>query len=157
MWETTALGPGTKLPISFVPGSTRCSSALCLFKHRFHTDYVIWCCHKCIPWLIILIEYMGLIIHRVNKMFDWFAGDGFRCSSALCSLVFLYVWSGLHVTVINGDMACYWYNHSVWIIGPILDDRLKENILKPWKGALSSHSVCLSVCVCAGCRSHLLT
>ena len=33
-------------------------------------------------------------------------------------------------------------------IGPILDDRLKEKILKPWKGALSSHSVCLSVCVC---------
>ena len=32
-------------------------------------------------------------------------------------------------------------------IGPILDDRLKEKILKPWKGALSSHSVCLSVCL----------
>ena len=33
-------------------------------------------------------------------------------------------------------------------VGPILDDRLKEKILKPWKGALSSHSVCLSVCLC---------
>ena len=32
-------------------------------------------------------------------------------------------------------------------IGPILDDRLKENILKPWKGAHSSHSVCVSLCV----------
>ena len=46
-------------------------------------------------------------------------------------------------------------------IGPILDDRLKEKILKPWKGALSSNSVCLSVCLCvcpcAGYRSHLLT
>ena len=29
--------------------------------------------------------------------------------------------------------------------GPILDDRLKEQILKPWKGAHSSLSVCLSV------------
>ena len=33
-------------------------------------------------------------------------------------------------------------------IGPILDDRLKEKILKPWKGAHSSHSVCPSVCLC---------
>ena len=33
------------------------------------------------------------------------------------------------------------------IIGPIRDDSLKEKILKPWKGALISHSVCLSVCV----------
>ena len=31
------------------------------------------------------------------------------------------------------------------VIGPILDDRLKKKILKPWKGALSSHSVCVSV------------
>ena len=31
-----------------------------------------------------------LIIHRVYKMFDWFAGDSFRCSSALC-LLFLCV------------------------------------------------------------------
>ena len=35
---------------------------------------------------------------------------------------------------------------------PILDDRLKEKILKPWKGALSSHSespsVRLFVCLC---------
>ena len=28
-----------------------------------------------------------------------------------------------------------------------LYDRLKETILKPWKGALSSHSVCVSVCL----------
>ena len=28
-------------------------------------------------------------------------------------------------------------------IGPILDDRLKEKILKPWKGAHSIHSVCV--------------
>ena len=33
-------------------------------------------------------------------------------------------------------------------VGPILDDRLKEKLLKPWKGALCSHyRVCLSVCV----------
>ena len=29
--------------------------------------------------------------------------------------------------------------------GPILDDRLKEKILKPWKGAHSCHSTCLCV------------
>ena len=34
------------------------------------------------------------------------------------------------------------------LVGPILDDRLKEKILKSWKGALSSHfRVCLSVCL----------
>ena len=34
------------------------------------------------------------------------------------------------------------------VFGPILDDRLKEKLLKPWKGALSSHfHVCLSVCL----------
>ena len=46
------------------------------------------------------------------------------------------------------------------IIGPILDDRLKEKLMKPWKDALSSHfRVCLSVrvCVFAGYRAHLLT
>ena len=31
------------------------------------------------------------------------------------------------------------------VFGPILDDRLKEKILKPRKGAHSSHYVCLSV------------
>ena len=33
-------------------------------------------------------------------------------------------------------------------IGPILDDRLKEKFLKPWKGVLCIHfRVCVSVCV----------
>ena len=45
-----------------------------------------------------------------------------------------------------------WSPFSLLIIGLILD-RLKEKILKPWKSALSSHSVCQ----CAGYRSHLLT
>ena len=37
-------------------------------------------------------------------------------------------------------------------IGPILDDRLKEKLLKPWKGAFCSHfRVCL--CVCLSVRS----
>ena len=35
----------------------------------------------------------------------------------------------------------------VYNIGPLLDDRLKEKFLKPWKGVLSIHfRVCLSVC-----------
>ena len=37
-------------------------------------------------------------------------------------------------------------------IGPILDDRLKEKILKPGKGALSSQAVCLSVSFCLSAR-----
>ena len=37
--------------------------------------------------------------------------------------------------------------HSLF--GSILDDRLKEKLLKPWKGAHSSHfRVCVCVCVC---------
>ena len=40
----------------------------------------------------------------------------------------------------------YQHDCQYHYIGPILDDRLKEKILKPWKGALSSHSVCVSVC-----------
>ena len=37
-----------------------------------------------------LKKMLCLIIYRVYKMFDWFAGDGFRCSSALClSFTFL--------------------------------------------------------------------
>ena len=40
--------------------------------------------------------------------------------------------------------------------GPILDDRLKEKLLNPWKGALSSQfRVCPSVRPLAGYRSHL--
>ena len=35
------------------------------------------------------------------------------------------------------------------IFGPILDDRLKEKFLKPWKGVLCIHfRVCVSVCLC---------
>ena len=33
----------------------------------------------------------------------------------------------------------------IFFIGPILDDRLKEKKMKPWKGAHSSQSVCPSV------------
>ena len=36
---------------------------------------------------------------------------------------------------------------EILLIGPILDERLKGKILKPWKGALSSQSVCPSVCL----------
>ena len=40
------------------------------------------------------------------------------------------------------------------VIGPILHDRLKEKLLKPGKGANSSH---FSVRLFAGYRAHLLT
>ena len=40
------------------------------------------------------------------------------------------------------------------LIGPILDDRLKEKLLKPWKGALCFHfRVCPSVCLCVRNRA----
>ena len=38
-----------------------------------------------------LKKMLCLIIYRVYKMFDWFAGDGFRCSSALCLFWFLFL------------------------------------------------------------------
>ena len=43
------------------------------------------------------------------------------------------------------DWLIAWFIHC--LIGPILDDRLKEKILKPWKGAHSSHFVCVCVSV----------
>ena len=36
-----------------------------------------------------LKKMLCLIIHRVYKVFDWFAVDGFRCSSALCLFYYL--------------------------------------------------------------------
>ena len=47
---------------------------------------------------------------------------------------------------------------STNIVGPILDDRLKEKFLKPWKGVLCIHfrvclSVCVSVCLCVCTRA----
>ena len=75
-----------------------------LFNHiffRFDTGDVIWCRQKCVPWLIISIKFTSstywfemmvylkimmswLVIHLVYNMSYWFAGDGFRCSSAVC-------------------------------------------------------------------------
>ena len=57
----------------------------------------------------------------------------------------------------NMESQCSKTSTDSHYIGPILDDRLKEKILKPWKGALSSQSVCPSVCLWTGYRSDLLT
>ena len=69
-------------------------------------------------------------------------------------------WNGAKPDLLNSWVLQILGLFFVLFIGPILDDRLKEKILKPWKGALSSHSVCLSVCLCVrlwtGYRSHLL-
>ena len=76
----------------------------------FDTDDVIWCCHKCVPWLIIFVAFTSwmywfkimvylkimlpwLIMHRVYKMFDWFAGGSFCCSSALCTCFYFTFWT----------------------------------------------------------------
>ena len=51
------------------------------------------------------------------------------------------VWRKLPNSYIGKKIKRTW---AVWavtfvLVGPILDDRLKEKLLKPWKGALSSH------------------
>ena len=51
---------------------------------------------------------------------------------------------------IPGNQELVWMIHVLYIhdIGPILDNRLKETFLKPWKGVLSIYvCVCLSMCV----------
>ena len=43
-------------------------------------------------------------------------------------------------------------------IGPILDDRLKEEFLKPWKGVLCIHfrgSLSMHLCVCSRATEHI--
>ena len=70
-----------------------------IISFYFDTDDVIWYRHKCDSiylsnllvkgidlklWYISKCMTPWLIIHRVYKIFDWSAGDGFHCSSALC-------------------------------------------------------------------------
>ena len=51
-----------------------------------------------------LKKMLCLIIYRVYKMFDWFARDGFRCSSALC--LFLVLFTCYTVRESARDNAC---------------------------------------------------
>ena len=80
-------------------------------------------------------------------------------------------------TTLKVDITWTWYLESMdrsvvvrrcaCFIGPILDDRLKETFLKPWKGVLCIHfraclrtvcvSLCLCVCLYAGYRAKLST
>ena len=70
-------------------------------------------------------------------------------------------WTPCAISWLQKHRIVIYHKYITNIIGPILDDRLEEKILKPWKGALSSHSVCLSVCLSVrpwtGYKSHLLT
>ena len=85
------------------------SITILIISFRFDTDDVIWCRHKCVPWLIILIVFTSLtywfeimvylkimmpwlVIHLVYKMIDWFSGGGFRCSSAVCLFLDNFWW-----------------------------------------------------------------
>ena len=66
------------------------------------------------------------------------------------------------IVIFGLSKPCTIENWRLLNFGPILDDRLKEKLLKPWKGALCFHfrmrpSVRLSVRLSAGYRSHLLT
>ena len=53
--------------------------------------------------------------------------------------VYLYIFCIDQIVMLHS--ICW----KAFVFGPILDDRLKEKILKPYKGAHSSHSVCVSV------------
>ena len=45
---------------------------------------------------------------------------------------------------------------GIVLVGPILDDRLKEKFLKPWKGVLCNHfCVCVCVSVCTRATEHI--
>ena len=55
---------------------------MCSVTHYIYRFYYLKVC----VWDYGISKVMmpWLIINRVYKMFDWFAGGGFRCSSALC-------------------------------------------------------------------------
>ena len=59
----------------------------------------------------------------------------------------------MHLELLSGQWKWHlWLKNikrTLTLIEPILNDRLKEKFLKPWKGVLCIHfRVCLSVCVC---------
>ena len=53
------------------------------------------------------------------------------------------------IEFVDADYLFIIKRYKIDHFGPILDDRLKEKILKPSKGVLCIHfRVCLSVCLC---------
>ena len=52
------------------------------------------------------------------------------------------------------DFLIFRFYGFYFFFWPILDDSLKEKILKPWKGALSSHYVCVCMSVCERATGH---
>ena len=50
--------------------------------------------------------------------------------------------------------SIYWYICQLLIIWLVIDDRLKEKVLKPWEDALCIH---FRVCLYASYKTHLLT
>ena len=54
------------------------------------------------------------------KMFDWFAGDGFRCSSALCLLTLELVgYCKTHIHVIND--FCKFHSMSITVSNGLIE------------------------------------
>ena len=104
-------------------------------------EHVIWYMLKCVC-------FFPLIISKANEQLN------------LCHAYKLFK-SSIHYAIINYYRNCGLKRlcliFKVSNIGPILDDRLKGKLLKPWKGTHSSHfRVRLSVCLYAGYRAHFL-
>ena len=75
---------------------------------------------------------LWLIIHWVYKMFDWFAGGGFRCSSAFCLFV-IFFWSHLLKTL----------HDPMWIcINPAILYKYNVSLIWKFRGSILTHSGC---------------
>ena len=65
-------------------------SQVCSMTHYIYRFYYL----KVFVWnYVSKIMMPRLIIHRVYRMFDWFEGGSFRCSSALCLFWFFFFFS----------------------------------------------------------------
>ena len=88
-------------------------------------------------------KYMKLWITQNFKTIDviWYNQTVFEKGNLSCYHASHYWAFTIHTFILGVTRILV----APFFIGPILNDRLKVKILKPWKGALSSHSVCLSV------------
>ena len=97
-----------------------------------------------------LITYCGGTTPDDQLTGLWRQARTFISKFQTCLLWRKQIWRWEDETKYCYDWNTFFLNLWVldWYIGPILDDTLNEKILIHWNGALSSHSVCLSVCVC---------
>ena len=108
-----------------------------------------------------------LIMHQVYEMFDWFAGGGFRCSSALCLLVYDSV--NWHQTWTDGRISqplwvCDGYLYKAKLPTSVCIGQLSMSsdgsvVLKPviidsWSGTCVTSGVGLGVTMWCSCSRH---